>query len=83
MRISVDHMTGFAVGIGVATMGFYVYKKNQSRVDGWLRQQGINVPMAACTDPASLTLEDLVIEKERLEDLIAEREIAAKEAAKG
>ncbi len=56
MRISVDHMTGFAVGIGVATMGFYVYKKNQSRVDGWLRQQGINVPMAACTDPAVLEL---------------------------
>ena len=31
-------------------------------------------------DAASMSMEDLVIEKEKLEDLIAERELAAQEA---
>ena len=77
MAINTDHITGFAVGIGAAAVGFYAYKKNQSRVDGWLRQQGINVPAAAAAESGSMTLEELVLEKERLEDLIAEREVAA------
>ena len=79
MAINSDHLMGFGVGIGAAAVGFYAYKKNQARVDAWLRQQGLNVPAAASADAASLSLEDLVLEKERLEDLIAERELAAKE----
>lgn len=82
MAINTDHITGFAIGVGVAAAGFYAYKKNQSRVDGWLREQGIEVPAAAAADAASLSLEDLVLEKEKLEDLIAEREMADKEDKK-
>ena len=80
MAINSDHMTGFAVGVGVAAVGFYVYKKNQHKVDAWLRQQGIQVPAGAGADAESMNIEELVTEKERLEDLIAERELAAKEA---
>ena len=76
MAINSDHVTGFAVGLGAAAVGFYLYKKNQARVDDWLREQGVNVPAAASRDTASMSLEELTLEKERLEDLIAEREMA-------
>ncbi len=81
MGISTDHVTGLAVGVGAAALGFYLYKKNQNRVDEWLRGQGINVPKGDATATAGMSVEDLMREKERLEDLIAEREMAAKEAA--
>ncbi len=77
MSINADHITGFVVGVGSAAAAFYVYKKNQGRVDEWLRQQGINVPAAASKDPGAMSMEELVLEKERLEDIIAEREMAA------
>ena len=76
MAINSDHITGFAVGLGAAAVGFYLYKQNQARVDDWLRKQGISVPAISSQDPASLSLEELVREKERFEDLIAEREMA-------
>ena len=77
MGINSDQVTGFVVGLGAAALGFYLYKKNQARVDGWLRQQGIHVPQAGAKDASSLSLEELMTEKERLEDLIAERELGA------
>jgi hypothetical protein len=70
-------MTGFAVGIGAAVVGFYLYKKNQPAVDEWLRKQGIHLPNAGIREYSTLTVEELVSEKERLEDLIAEHEYAA------
>ena len=73
MAINSNHITGFLVGMGAAGVGFYIYKKNQSKVDAWLRRQGINVQSAGGQDPGSMTLEELVAEKERYEDLIAER----------
>ena len=81
--ITTQHVTGFAVGLGVAAAGFYLYKKNQHQIDAWLRQQGIAVPTDAGRDYGPMTLEELVREKEQLEDLIAEREhAAAQEAAR-
>jgi len=77
MGIMREHVTGFIVGVGTAALGYYVYKRNQKQVDEWLRKQGINVPVHSGTEPAGMTLEELVQEKERLEDLIAERELAA------
>jgi len=83
MAVTTDHITGFAVGLGAAALGVYLYKKNQTMVDHWLRSQGINVPQSAAADSSTSTLEDLMREKERLEDLIAEREMHAKEQAAG
>jgi len=79
--ITSQHVTGFAVGLGVAAAGFYYYKKNQKQVDEWLRQQGITIPASSGSDYAAMTLRDLVREKEHLEDLIAEREHAAEQEA--
>ena len=75
MNINSNHVVGFAAGIVASAGGFYLYKKNQSLVDGWLRDQGIRVPNKALVDPEALSLEELVTEKERLEDIIAEREM--------
>lgn len=79
MSVNQDHITGFLVGVGVSAAAFYMYKKNQQQVDEWLRQQGINVPSSVVLDPSAMTLEELVKEKESLEDTIAEREMATSE----
>lgn len=76
MQIRSEHVTGFAVGIGAAAAGFYWYKKNQPAVDEFLRTHGIDLPSGGGSDRAAMTLEQLVFEKEALEDLIAEREYA-------
>ena len=80
MSVSSDHVTGFAVGLGAAALGFYLYKKNQQKVDQWLEQQGIHVPQENPRTSQNMSVEDLMREKERLEDVIAEREMAAKES---
>jgi len=79
MAITSQHVTGFVVGLGVAAAGFYLYKVNQKRVDAWLEGHGIRLPGAGASDPSAMTLEELVRQKERLEDLIAEREYAAEQ----
>ena len=81
MGVNNEHITGFAVGIGAAALGFYLYKKNQAEVDQWLQQQGINIPHGDGKSDASMSLEELMREKERLEDVIAEREIQSKQEA--
>ena len=80
MTISSDHVAGFVVGIGVASLGFYLYKKNETQIDEWLRGQSITFPFTGfqAKDPSGTSLEGLLREKERLEDLIAEREMAEK-----
>ena len=83
MTISSDHVTGVVVGIGIASLGFYMYKKNEAQINEWLRNQSINFPFSGCQakDQSGTSLEDLLREKERLEDLIAERELAEKSKA--
>ncbi len=81
MPVNTDHLTGFVVGVGAAALGFYLYKRNQQQIDQWLRQQGINVPPSAKGSEGEMTLEELTRAKKRLEDLIAERELKAKEQA--
>ena len=80
MNIKSQHVVGLVAGVAVTAGGFYLYKKNQAKVDGWLRQQGINVPGQTASDPSSMSLEELVVEKERLEDMIAEREMTANQS---
>ncbi len=80
-NVTSQHVTGFVVGLGVSALGFYLYKKNQPQVDDFLRRQGIPLPAQGVKDEGAMTLEELVAEKEHLEDLIAEREILARESA--
>ncbi len=75
MNITSQHVSGFVVGVGAAAAAYYFYKKNQPEVDDFLRRQGIQLPETSVKEYSSMTLEEMVAEKEHLEDLIAEREM--------
>lgn len=70
-----DHVTGFVAGVGVAAAGYYVYMKNKDKVDAFLMKNGINVNTVKPDDLTSLTIEELLLKKEQLEDVIAEKEM--------
>jgi len=80
MAIKSQHVTGFAVGLGVSALTFYVYKKNQARVNQFLNEHGIQVSSLMERDPDAMSLEELIKAKEDLEDMIAEREFEEKQA---
>lgn len=75
MIITRTHLTGFAVGVGVCAVGYYLYKKNEDKIDELLRNQGIDIPVSPKKDYSTMTLEELVAQKEQIEDLIAEKEM--------
>lgn len=77
--INKDHLTGALVGVGVCAVGYYAYKKNQEKVDSFLRNQGINLANDNCKEFASMNLEELMETKETIEDLIAEKEMLLNE----
>jgi len=68
--ITKDHLVGAAVGVGVAAVAFYLYKKNQAKVDDFLRKQGINIKTSSCSNLEGLDIDEM---KEHIEDLIAEK----------
>lgn len=82
MAINSHHVTGFAVGLGVSAMGFYMYKRYQSKVDAFLGEHGIQISSAFEKDPQSMTVKELIQAKEELEDMIAEKEFNEKEEKK-
>lgn len=77
MAITTDHLVGAAVGVGVAAVGFYLYKKNQDKIDDFLRAHGLDIPVNENKPLAKMNVEELATLKERVEDMIAEREQAA------
>lgn len=75
-NIKKEHLVGAAVGVGTVALGYYLYKKNQSKVDSFLRKQGINIKTSSEAAYDSMNLEELMSTKEHLEDLIAEKELS-------
>lgn len=73
-----DMIVGFIAGAAAGAFGYHYYKKNQAKIDAFLAGKGINLPSAGKSSAEGGGLEDLVSQKERLEDLIAEQEAAAK-----
>lgn len=71
--ITRNHLVGFAIGIGAAAVTFYLYKKNQNKVDEFLRKQGINIRPSSCSNFDGMDIETLTEVKEHIEDLIAEK----------
>ena len=74
--ITKNHLVGAAVGVGVAAVAFYLYKKNQAKVDEFLRKQGINIKTSSCASLENLDIEGLTEMKEHIEELIAEKSAA-------
>lgn len=71
--VTKNHLVGAVVGVGVAAVAFYLYKKNQAKVDDFLRKQGINIKTSTCSNLERLDIEGLTEMKEHIEDLIAEK----------
>lgn len=65
---------GILIGIGVSAVGFYLYKKNEEKVDGFLRNHGMEVRSHG-TNYENMSVEELMRTKENIEDLIAEKEM--------
>ena len=74
--ITKNHLVGAVVGVGLVGVAFYLYKKNQAKVDEFLRKQGINIKTSSCSNLENLDIEGLTEMKEHIEDLIAEKSAA-------
>ena len=71
-----DHIIGAALGIGIAATGFYLYKKNQDKIDEILRSHGMDIPVNENKPLNNMSVEELATLKEKIDDIIAERELA-------
>jgi hypothetical protein len=80
MAITSQHVTGFVAGLGFSALTFYLYKKNQPKVDRFLSEHGIQMSSLVERDPKSMSLKELIKAKEDLEDIIAEREYEEKQS---
>ena len=74
-RITRDHVTGALIGVGVVAAGYYIYKKNQSQVDSFMKKQGINLPNNMGKDYRHMSVVELMETKELIEDILAEKQI--------
>ncbi|MBS9775698.1 MAG: hypothetical protein KGV57_01240 [Fusobacterium sp.] len=71
--ITKQHLVGAAIGLGAAVGAIYLYKKNQAKVDEFLKKQGINIKPSTTQNFDGMDIESLTEMKEHLEDLIAEK----------
>ena len=74
-KITKAHVVGAAVGIGVTVAGYYLYKKNKTKVDAFVRNQGINIKSCDSVNYEDMSVEALTETKEHIEDILAEREL--------
>ena len=65
---------GILIGIGVSAVGFYLYKKNEEKVDSFLRGRGMDIKPRG-SNYETMSVEELMRTKETIEDLIAEKEM--------
>lgn len=80
-NIKKEHLVGAAIGVGTVAVGYYLYKKNQNKVDSFLIKQGINIKTSSEVAYDNMNLEELMTTKEHLEDLIAEKELSTNTAS--
>lgn len=74
MNKSGNLTTGILIGMGISVGAYYVYNKNKSTINEFLRSQGIKIAESTDKEFGSMDLEELTSTKEHIEDLIAEME---------
>ena len=74
ITVNRDIVKGVLIGVGVSAVAFYAYKKNENKVDNFMRDHGMTIESPK-ENYAEMSLVDLMRTKETLEDLIAEKEI--------
>jgi hypothetical protein len=77
MGLKIDHLAGFVLGVGVTAFALAVYAKNRGGLAALTRRLGGKPTKTADTDYEDKSLDELVREKEHLEEMIADRELAA------
>jgi hypothetical protein len=93
--ITNDHIVGFAAGAAATALALYWYDQNRDRVNQFLEAQRLGVgqpgaywppapqqPFQQPSGDQKPTLEELMAQKERLEDMIAELHAAQEGKAK-
>ncbi|MBM7705065.1 hypothetical protein [Metabacillus iocasae] len=71
MALNQDFLMGFISGTVVGAVGYKLYEQNSGQLQRLL-QPSPGYPQAAAASHAQPSIEELVAQKERLEDLIAE-----------
>lgn len=74
-KIKKAYITGALIGAGVTALGYYLYKKNQQKVDDFLCEQKIEVKSPISPNYEDMDLETLNETKTRLEEIIAIKEV--------
>lgn len=78
MALNKDFLSGFISGTVVGAVGYRLYEQNSGQLQSLIQQKtqfGLPQPQQNGEDnQAAPTIEELVAQKERLEDLIAEQE---------
>lgn len=75
-NVTKAHMIGVAVGVGATVAGYYLYKKNKTKIDAFLKSQGINIKSSCdAVDYENMSVEALTETKEHIEDILAEKEL--------
>jgi len=75
--MSNDHVVGFVGGVACTAAAFYWYTQNREKVQEFLAAQERAMAAARASAPVAepskkLSLQELMAQKERLDDLIAE-----------
>ena len=68
-------LKGILIGVGASAAAFYLYKRHEDKVDSFLRDQGFDVGCGCNGELDELSIEELMHVKEKVEDLIAEKEM--------
>lgn len=73
MVLTRDFWIGFVTGTVVGAVGYRLYEQNNGQLKRLVQAQSQALPSAGL----EVTLEDLIAQKERLEDIIAEKQVGA------
>jgi len=62
--ITKNHLVGAAVGVGVAAVAFYLYKKNQAKVVEGLTEMKEHIEDLIAEKSAAESVEEVIVEAE-------------------
>lgn len=78
MVLNKDFMMGFVSGTVVGAVGYRLYEQNQGQLSQLIQNPGVqsmNSRPSLSTNENEVTMEDLIAQKERPEDYIAEKKV--------
>lgn len=80
MALNKDFLMGFVSGTVVGAVGYRLYEQNSGQLKQLIQQAPASAGMGGFNEGgAAPSIEELVAQKERLEDLIAEKQTTGNE----